>query len=386
MFTLYTRKTALIAIITGSLFLILPAAQAQDTDPGYIPPATRPVDLVICLDTSGSMTALIDSARAKLWEIVNQLSVVKPVPKLRIGLLTYGTPGLSSEAKGWVVRQIDLTSDLDTVYAKMMAMNTSGGDEFVGWVLNDALNTMSWSEDPRALRIIFVAGNESADQAHEKFNFRNVAKEARGKDIIINAIYAGNHQQGIAESWGEVAMHGHGSFSAIDMQQGTLQIATPQDEILIKLNIELNKTYLPFGEKAEYGSSNQLAQDGNAARMGKQSQASRVVSKGNSLYGNAIWDLVDASQEKDFDWDELEEKELPEVMRSMTDEEKKAYLNGMIEARKAIQKKITEVGKAREEYLKQERSKMSGKTSLDDAILQALRKQAEGKGFTFENN
>ncbi|MCH9002383.1 MAG: hypothetical protein IIC02_07395, partial [Planctomycetes bacterium] len=35
-------------------------------DPISIKPVSRPVDLVICLDTSGSMAALIDSARAKL--------------------------------------------------------------------------------------------------------------------------------------------------------------------------------------------------------------------------------------------------------------------------------------------------------------------------------
>ena len=56
----------------------------------------RPVDLVICLDTSGSMTALIDSARAKLWEVINELAQADPTPRLRVGLLTYGSPKLST--------------------------------------------------------------------------------------------------------------------------------------------------------------------------------------------------------------------------------------------------------------------------------------------------
>ena len=38
------------------------------------------------------------------------------------------------------VRQTDLTSDLDTVYAKMMAMTTNGGAEFVGWVGHAGIN------------------------------------------------------------------------------------------------------------------------------------------------------------------------------------------------------------------------------------------------------
>ena len=79
------------------------------------PPVRRPIDLVICLDTSGSMTALIDSARAKLWDVVNELARATPIPHLRVGLLTYGSPGLSTLAAGWVVRQTDLTDDLDAV-------------------------------------------------------------------------------------------------------------------------------------------------------------------------------------------------------------------------------------------------------------------------------
>ncbi|MDO8629789.1 MAG: VWA domain-containing protein, partial [Phycisphaerales bacterium] len=202
----------------------------------------RPIDLVICLDTSGSMEALIDSARARLWDIVTSLSRARPTPELRVGLLTYGSPSRSTVSQGWVVRQIDLTSDLDSVYAKMMSFSTDGGDEFVGWVLHDALETMNWSRDPKALKLIFVAGNESADQAKDVYDFRREAALARQKGIIVNAVYAGNRDAGVQERWAEVASCGGGSYTAIDMQCGTVQIETPQDKILIELNMKLNAT------------------------------------------------------------------------------------------------------------------------------------------------
>ena len=100
-----------------------------------------------------------------------------------MGLLTYGSPHVSSGHRGWVVLQSDLTTDLDGVYAKLMALSTNGGEEFVGWVLNDAISNMNWSSDPRAVKTIFVAGNESADQAMERFNFRYVAETARARGI-----------------------------------------------------------------------------------------------------------------------------------------------------------------------------------------------------------
>ena len=38
------------------------------------------VELAICLDTSGSMDGLINSARQKLWTIVNDLAKAEPTP------------------------------------------------------------------------------------------------------------------------------------------------------------------------------------------------------------------------------------------------------------------------------------------------------------------
>ena len=374
--------------LIGSLVL-LASVIVWAGPPKYDPPASaarKPIDLVICLDTSGSMTALIDSARSRIWDIVNELATVKPTPRFRVGLFTYGTPHLSTAAAGWVVRQTDLTDDLDTVYSKMMAMSTSGGDEFVGWVLNDAVKTMSWSTDPGALKLIFVCGNESADQAAERFNFRSVAEQARAQGIVINAIFAGDRAQGLNEKWEEVARHGGGSFHAIDMQEGTYQIETPQDKILIDLNVELNATYIPYGQRGAAGAANQQAQDKNAARVGRQSSSSRVAAKATALYSNAFWDLVDAYASEGLKLEEVPADDLPEKMRSMSVGERKAYVEGMRTSREAIHQKILEANKAREVFIKEERAKKGSiKAGLDDAMLKALREQAVKKGFEFDS-
>jgi len=373
---MYSSSAPLAAVaVAAVLQFTAPEAQAVA--------ARRPVDLVICLDTSGSMTALIDSARAKLWDIVNELSSATPTPQLRVGLLTYGTPDNSTAASGWIVRHTDLTSDLDTVYAKMMAMRTAGGDEYVGWVLSDAVSDMNWSRDPDALRIIFVAGNESADQARERYDFRHVCETARSRGIFINAIYAGDHGQGVSEHWHEVAIHGGGNFSSIDMEHGTLQIEAPQDKLLMELNVKLNATYVPYGAQGAAGAANQVAQDRNSLSMGRQSCASRAAAKSSKLYTNAFWDLVDALRDGTVELDKIKDAELPECMRPMSPAERTAYVEGMRQSRAAIQEEIQEVNAARQRYLAAERARQSGQTGLDDAILDALHKQAEAKGFMF---
>jgi hypothetical protein len=343
----------------------------------------RPVDLVICLDTSGSMTQLIDSARSRLWDVVNELATIKPAPVLRVGLLTYGTPGNSSAKDGWVVRQLDLTNDLDEVYAKMMAMTTSGGDEYVGWVLNDAVEEMSWSSDPRALKIVFVAGNESADQARSSFDFRYVAETAQAKRIIVNAIYAGNRQQGINEMWHEVARFGKGSYSAIDMAEGTIQIPTPYDKPLSELNAALNDTYIAYGGRGVELKQRQVMQDVNAERMGAESNASRAAAKSTALYSNSNWDLVDALNEEDFDLNDVDEKDLPAPMQTMSHEEQLAYVNKQADKRAEVQAQIQTINADRQRFIDKERekSKNTGKQGLGDAMLAALRQQALDNGF-----
>lgn len=345
----------------------------------------RPIDLVICLDTSGSMEALIDSARARLWDIVTSLSRARPTPVLRVGLLTYGSPSRSTSSQGWVVRQIDLTSDLDGVYAKMMSFATDGGDEFVGWVLHDALEAMNWSRDPKALKLIFVAGNESADQAREVFDFRYEAAKARRMGIIINSIYAGNRDAGVQERWAEVASCGGGSYSAIDMRCGTVQIETPQDKILLELNLKLNATYVPYGAEGHVGAARQAEQDVVARRVGQASAASRVAAKGTALYKNVGWDLVDAVERGEKKLEEMKESELPAPMQALSPSERVQFLKRKQSERAAIQKQIAEVSSERERILKDARAKASGgKIALDDAMVGVIREQAKTQGFRFE--
>jgi hypothetical protein len=160
---LRVRLTALLA----ALAMFTATARAQDkTDKVDRTKAAPVVDVVLCLDVSSSMNELIDSAKVKLWDIVNDLGKVKPTPKLRVGLYSYGHLNYDAKA-GWVRKEVDLTTDLDTVYQKLNGLAIYGGNELVGRVCRDALVQQKWSEDKRALKMIFVCGNEAADQDRE---------------------------------------------------------------------------------------------------------------------------------------------------------------------------------------------------------------------------
>src|SRR6516162_3408915 len=344
------------------------------------------VDVVLCLDVSGSMNHLTDSARAKLWDIVNDLGKVKPAPWLRVGLYSYGHDSYDPK-KGWVRKEVDLTNDLDTVYRKLYGLTINGGTEYVARVCRDALLEQKWSEDKKSLKLIFVCGNEPADQDKE-VTLDSVAKLAIEKDVIINTIYCTwpKAVPGEIEGWESFAKKAEGRFAKIDMKRGTVAIATPQDRKLEELSAQLNKTYLAYGKKEvrEYKSGNQAEQDANAAKAPGAAPA-RAASKASALYRSADWDLVDRlKDDPKFDVTKVPEEELCEELRKLKPEERVAHVKKQLAEREAIQKEILEVSKQRGAYIKEAMKKDDklGDKAFDEAVRGALRAQASKKGFT----
>ena len=131
------RKLTLIAVM--AVLAILTVSSAWSTTPvaEVLGDEPRAVDVVIVLDTSGSMEDLIDAARARVWDVIAELARMKPTPELRVGLLTFGTEAGGADA-GWIVLHADLTNDLDAIYASLMALTIEGGEEFVGRAINTA--------------------------------------------------------------------------------------------------------------------------------------------------------------------------------------------------------------------------------------------------------
>lgn len=379
------EHTGILHAAAAAVFLCLaPVADADE------PSAPALVEMVICLDTSGSMEGLIDAARQKLWAIVNDLATARPTPRFRLALLTFGNTGNPADV-GWVKVETDFTEDLDMVSERLFALRTNGGDEYVGRVLQAAVDQLAWtggaaSPQPGSnLRLIFVAGNESADQDQE-FGFRAMCRQAIARGIMVNSIYCGNPADDIAPGWREVAKLADGHFAAIDQQNGTVAIATPFDDELAALGAAINATYLPLGSKGEAGKKNQLTQDANAGQFGAPASAQRAAAKGGRFY-RCSWDLVDACREGEVKLEEVAETDLPEEMRAMTLEERRAHVAAMEGERAEIQKRIAAIDAKRRAFVAEEMKKHTelGELAFDKAVREAVRSQATAKGFEFED-
>ena len=378
------------AIITTALTLAIAAAVltgATAQAKSIVRPPVRPgrrVDLAICLDTSGSMSGLIQSAKQKLWAVVNELATAKPKPVLRVALYHYGNDGLKAE-NGWVKQLCPLTGDLDMVYEKLFQLSTNGGTEYVARVMRAATTQLKWDKSKSALRVIFIAGNEPATQ-DTTHKLRDTCKAAATAGIIVNTIHCGPEITGRKTGWADAAAWADGQYAAIDHDRGTVVINTPHDKKLAELSAKLNSTYIGYGKRGRDGLARQLKQDSNASSLNVAASAQRASAKAGGLYNNDAWDLVDASKGKDFDITKVKNEDLPKGMRKMTVAEKKAYVARQAASRAAIQKEIMELTKKRSAFVKTEmaRKGLDEKASFDAALRKMVRTQAEKRDFKFE--
>lgn len=346
--------------------------------------ARRTVELAICLDTSGSMDGLIEAAKLKLWDIVNDLALATPTPRLRVALLTFGNDGHLAE-DGWVRVDSPLTEDLDEISRQLFALRTNGGTEYVGRVLREAGEQLEWTPSDSTLKLVVVAGNESADQ-DQTFRYADVCKGLISRGIMVNAIYCGNPADEIAPGWREVALLADGHYAAIDHNNGNIVIASPFDDKLAELSSTINRTYLAYGEKGAWGATNQAQQDANAQTLNSAVVAARCQSKGSALYSNEHWDLVDACRSAAFKLADVKDEDLPESMRGKTLEQKQAIVADMAAQREAIQKEIADFSARRQAYVNEELKKHQSEEdrSFDTALRKAIRAQAMSKGFEFK--
>ncbi len=346
---------------------------------------SRQIDVVIALDVSGSMSGLIASAKQRLWDIVNQLGRAQPQPELRISIVSYGNPEYGADT-GYVRIDLPFTSDLDAVNQTLFGFGTNGGDEYVARVVSTAINTLAWSTEQDALRILFVAGNEAATQ-DPLISVQQATQMANARGIVVNTIYCGDRNDDVAAGWQDVATLTNGLYASIDQNSAAVaNITTPMDKRLSELNQALNDTYIAYGASGERYRENQLDQDKNAGEMSAAAAASRTVTKAGKLYDASKWDLVDAVGSGTA-LDESDVETLPEPMQTMNNREREEFVKEQAEKRESLQAQIQELGKGRQRFIENERKKQAedAPKGLDEVIQDGLKSLAEDKGFTFED-
>ena len=341
------------------------------------------IKVALLLDTSNSMDGLINQAKTQLWEIVNELSYAKygiQQPDLEIALYEYGNDRLES-SDGYIRQVLPFSNDLDDISEKLFSLVTNGGKEYCGQVINSSIKELDWGIDTNDLKLIFIAGNEPFTQG--KINYKEVISDAKEKDIIVNTIYCGDYQTGISGKWKDGAELGGGDYMTINQNKEIVHIVTPFDDAIIILNKQLNNTYIYYGNRGKQKFSNQSKQDSNALEINQSVVVKRAVSKSNRLYENASWDLVDKAKKSAIDYSEIDRKKLPVELQKKSDEELKKYVEEQDKIRSKIKVKINELNRKRKIFIAKKQNESMKKGALDNVIIQAIKKQAKAKNYSW---
>ncbi len=357
-----------------------PAATAENADDG-----NAVVQLALLLDTSGSMSGLIEQTKSQLWKITNELSSLKKngeTPRLQIALYEYGTSSRAELGENSIRKISNFTTDMDKVSEELFALTTSGSAEYCGLVIQKSLNELEWSNNTGNLHVIYIAGNESFAQG--PVGYQSAAQLAESKDVIVNTIFCGPQEKGIELQWKNGALLAGGDYASIDHNQKTVYVETPFDKQITALNAKLNTTYISYGKEGKRYLDNQVTQDNNAAQYSVSNMAERATFKTSKNYSNEQWDLVDAyAKDKKVI---KKAKDLPAELKDKTEAEVEAIIQQKGKERAAIKQEIQSLNQQRKKYLTQQATKNSETSSLENSILESVKKQARQKGFTVEGD
>ncbi len=341
--------------------------------------------IALLLDTSNSMDGLIDQAKSQLWKIVNEVAAAKTgdgkQPDIKIGLYEYGNDGLSAD-EGYIRQVSPLTEDLDVISEKLFSLTTNGGNEFCGQVIKTALNQLTWSASNADLKMIFIAGNEPFTLGGVSYELACGA--AKEKGVVVNTIYCGDLNDGIASSWKHGASLTGGTFMSIEQNSKTVYVPTPYDDQIAVLNDKLNATYVYYGASGEQRKEQQILQDKNAASYGMANIAERSFCKSSHAYKNASWDLVDAAKDNEKVIAETKADDLPTEMRTMTIAQRMVYIGQKSEERTKIQGDIQSLNKKRQEFIFKNTSQSSKDKMLDASMMKAIKEQGSAKNLKWK--
>lgn len=338
--------------------------KAQEADPAapVIRSSTPRVQLVFCLDVTGSMGGLIETARQKIWSIASSVVQSNEQPDLQVGLVFYRDKG-----DAFITSRVELTRDLDSVYLKLSDMAAGGGGdspEDVNAGLLASVKDMNWNMDSNVYRAIFLVGDcgPHMDYAGEP-KYPEIMKMAKGRDIVINTILMGGGCADSKSVWQSIAAASEGSFFEVGYDAGGFVMATPFDGELATLQARLDSMVLYYGDAETVHRQETKMMNTNVINMkGKMSEkASRAAYKTSAIdksyYHNDLMTDLKTGRVK---LETLDTAHMPARLKAMPVAERKTYVDSLIASRDSLQAKISVTNKKRQEFIAAETNKVKG--------------------------
>ncbi|WP_428610231.1 vWA domain-containing protein [Sedimenticola sp.] len=360
--------------------------------PNATPLAEPPprIEVVFALDTTGSMGGMIEAAKEKIWSIASSMASAQSAPEIRMGLVAYRDRGDS-----YVTQVLDLSGDLDSMYAALMEFQAAGGGdgpESVNQALDDAVNRISWGQDKESYKVVFLVGDAPPHMDYsDDIKYPQIIKMAKQRGIVINTIQCGSDRT-TRQNWNQIAQLGSGSYFQVEQNGSAVAISTPFDEKIATLSEKLDETRLYYGseedkraQKKRLAAAEKLHDDASVESRARRATFNATKSGKANFLGKG--ELVDDVASGRIDIAKIKPEQLPAPMQAMAPAEQQALIEEKAASRKVLEQEIDELARQRADFIKQKVEESGAASdSLDYKIFSAIKEQAETKGLHYETD
>lgn len=342
---------------------------ATDVPAGRSP--YRSVEVCFVLDTTGSMSSLIETAKQKIWFIASEIVDSPQQPDVRFCLI-----GFRDRGDDYVTRTTPLTPDMDRLYADLKALRADGGGDFpeaVNQALREAVEDADWTNDPSVLKLVFLVGDAPPHTDYDEPQLPAILDSADRRGILVNPVLCGDNDD--SEKAFRGMQRGRGRFIALPQVQDRQQ-STPMDQDLAALNQRLGHTLLPYGNDElrqtlhDNQTRSERMDDATVADRLRYNRATRRIAQG----GRDLIEVLDAGE---LDIDRIDPALLPEKLRSMTTEELTAHLGQIRAERENLKRVIRSLLSQRQTFLDEHSDPQQGRFA--EAVAETIREQMAAK-------
>jgi hypothetical protein len=338
--------------------LLLASAAAFAAAPGGISAATKPrIEVAFVLDSTGSMSGLIEGAKQKIWSIANSIIARTPVPEVRIGLVTYRDRG-----DEYVTRRFDLTDDLDAVFANLRTFSADGGgddEESVNQALNEAVSKLAWSADASVLKIVFLVGDYPPHMDYrDDVKYPLTCRDAAKRGIIINTVQCGDVPS-TTPVWRDIARLSEGAYVALAQSGNMAVVATPYDDEIARTSAALGETVIAYGDSARREEATKKVAEAAAApaSVSADRAAFNLASGGKAIQG--LGDLVADVAAGTVDVAKVKLDLLPPEMQKLSPAQRAALVGEVQKKRDALNATLANLASKRATFLDQEQKRLA---------------------------
>ena len=377
-------KSGIAGILFFLLLLVTTSATKIPTEQ-YGPP----VDIVFCLDLSGSTNGIVDRMRNHIWDYVNLFEGSTPRADFRFGFVGFARPSFGKD--NYYVKVIsDLTHDIEGLTYELLKIRTQieKGDQFVGPALRVCAQNISWNERPDAIKVIFLGGNGLVTTGGEPYT--KAVQACVDKGVIINSIFLLNSPtMGEQKGWEDIANLGNGKYTSMQVKFEYYENLGGFDMgRLFALNKKLNETYLYYGPIGKERWKAQRSNDERIYKANSEGYRYRLQFRISDLYlnKNSEWDLVDLYTRNPLAIASLDRDLLPDTLKYLSESDLRANIIFSKEKRNTTVNEIKQLLAEKEKLVKDKNLEAEkNMKTFDITTINWLREILISKGYVLKN-